>query len=286
MKIANTRYEVTFDAKGGEMQSFTDKEIGVQYLYQGKEGSWSGKNPTLFPIVANTYDSTYVAKGKTYQFKNHGLIRYETLTCIANSDNQITFELKSNADTLAHFPYVFTYHITYTLDDNKLTVVYDITNDDDESMPFTFGLHPGFSTALLDGEKYEDYTLEFELEEDLEQLIFDGDKAIPHQFEKVHLKKIPLNFKLMEKYLTLIYRGMSSSYITLKGSKHGVKVSIAGYPYLAFWTPQKTDRFICIEPWYSHGDFEKIDVAFKDREGMMELPAHKSWTTSYTIEVF
>ena len=43
MKLENERYIVTFVEKGGEIQSFTDKETGIQYMWQGDETYWSGK---------------------------------------------------------------------------------------------------------------------------------------------------------------------------------------------------------------------------------------------------
>ena len=285
MKIENERYLVEFTTAGGEMTQFLDKKTGIQYLYQGDSNYWSGKNPTLFPIVGNTYDGTYEAKGNTYQFKNHGLIRYATLECTNQSDHSITFALSSNEDTLKVYPYRFLYEITYTLINNRLEIVYHIHNHDEETMPFTFGLHPGFKVPLLEGESYEDYTVTFECEEKMEQLIADAKKVIPHYYEPITMKELHLDYELMKKYATLIYRGYSSSYVTLQGkSEHKVRVSIAGYPLLALWSPINAP-FLCIEPWYSHADFEKVDCPFADRYGMMKLEPQQIFTTSYTIEV-
>ncbi len=64
MKLENDRYMMTFCTKGGEMESFLDKESGIQYLYQGDTEYWSGKNPGLFPIIGNTYSGTYEIDGK------------------------------------------------------------------------------------------------------------------------------------------------------------------------------------------------------------------------------
>lgn len=286
MKIENSQYVVEFCKEGGEITKFLDKQSNIQYMYQGDSEYWSGKNPTLFPIVGNTIDGTYEAKGKQYTFKNHGLIRYATLECVAQSENSITFELRANANTLQTYPYDFVYQIVYTLENDTLEVVYHITNNDEEVMPFTFGLHPGFCVPLFENETYEDYTLAFECEEEMEQLIFDPKKEVAHFYEPIKLEKLALNYDLMEKYATLIYRNYSSSYVTLQGKEgHGVKVSIAGYPLLALWSPNKAP-FLCIEPWYSHADFEPNNVAFKDRYGMLSLDPKKTFTTSYTIQVF
>lgn len=287
MKIYNERYEVEFSEKGGEITKFLDKDTNIQYMYQGDSEYWSGKNPTLFPIVGNTYDTTYETKGKTYTFKNHGLIRYATLDCIENKEDTITFELKANEDTLKSYPYEFIYQIKYILKNNKLDIVYTIKNDDKDTMPFTFGLHPGFRVPLEVNEVFEDYKLEFEHEEEMQQLIFNGNNEKPHYFEDIKLKYIPMDYKLMDKYLTLIYKGYKSSYVTLKGkNNHGVKVSISGYPLLALWSPKERAPFLCVEPWYSHGDFEKVNVPFEKRIGMMQLEPSNIFTTSYSIEIF
>ena len=287
MKLENSKYLVEFVKEGGEIKTFLNKETGMQYMYQGDTPFWGGKNPTLFPVVGNTLDGTYVLDGKTYTFKNHGLIRYATLDCVEESEEKVVMQLKESAETLERYPFAFTYEIAYTLNDNKLTVSYAITNNDTKKMPFTFGLHPGFRVPLCENEVYEDYTLHFECEEHLEQMICDPKRETPHYYVPVTMDKWCLSHDDFAKNPTLIYKGMKSEYVTLKGKEgHGVKMSIGGYPILALWTPKPGAPFLCIEPWFSHADFEKVDVPFEDRIGMMSLESGETFTTSYTIEVF
>ena len=92
MKLENERYVATFTEQGGEITSFLDKQTGIQYMYQGDTPYWGGKNPTLFPMVGSTYTKDYVIDGKTYAMKNHGLIRYMTLTAVEGKDDEIVFE--------------------------------------------------------------------------------------------------------------------------------------------------------------------------------------------------
>ena len=40
MKLENERYEVTFVEEGGEIYSFTDKQTGIQYMWQGDAEHW------------------------------------------------------------------------------------------------------------------------------------------------------------------------------------------------------------------------------------------------------
>lgn len=282
MKICNQRYEVTFCTKGGEMQSLVDKETGIQYLYQGDTPYWGGKNPALFPMIGNTFTKDYEIDGKKYAMKNHGLIRYQDLTCIHHDETSITFACKDNEETQMQYPFSFCYHVNYELKDNQVTITYEITNTDEKDMPFMFGLHPGFLCPLTTSETFEDYRLIFSNEEHIEQLKFKNGV----DYETVDVKEIPLTYDWITKEDTVIYKNCHSAYVTLQGKEHGVKISIAGYPYLAFWTPKEGAPFICIEPWYGHGDFEKVDVDFYHREGTIILPKGKTFTTSYTIEVF
>lgn len=287
MIIKNDNFEVTFSKKGGEIQSFTNLKNGIQYMWQGDEAYWSGKNPALFPMIGNTYAGTYEIDGKTYAMKNHGLIRYATLSCMKEEETKIVMALDSSVDTLTQYPFPFHYEVAYTLDDNTLTAMYSITNTGDEDMPFTFGLHPGFNCPLVEGERFEDYTINFTNPEHMQQLIFDTEKKAPYQTKQVTLQQIPCDYALIEQYATLIYKGAKSSYVTLKGKKgHGVRMSIAGYPYIAIWTSRQGAPFICLEPWYGHGDFSNIKEDFYHREGTMLLSAKQTFTTSYTIEVF
>ena len=54
--------------QAGQMKHFIDKDRNVELLYQGDQG-WSGRNPSLFPIVGNTWTKDYKIDGKTYAMK-------------------------------------------------------------------------------------------------------------------------------------------------------------------------------------------------------------------------
>lgn len=287
MKLENERYEVSFVTKGGEIASFLDKETGIQYMWQGDAAYWSGKNPTLFPIIGNTYTGTYEIKGKEYAMKNHGLIRTMDLSCKKEDAHTVIMEADSTAQTRMQYPFSFHYEIAYTLDNNKLTITYHITNTDDEVMPFSFGVHPGFRCPLCEEETFQDYTLKFSNVEEFSQLVFDPEKKQPYSLQPIVLQELPCDYGMIEKYATLIYKNPRSAYLTLEGKcGHGVSISLVGYPYIAIWTAKQGAPFLCLEPWYGHGDFSKQDVDFYHREGTMLLSAKKTFTTSYTLEVF
>lgn len=286
MKLENSKCIMQFQSKGGEISSWVDKKSNIEYMWQGNSEYWSGKNPTLFPIIGNTYSGTYYINDKEYAMKNHGFIRSSDLSLINQSDNSLTFELKSNDDTFAVYPFEFTYNITYELNDKLLLVKYLIVNEGNCDMPFQFGLHPAFNCPLDNGEDFEAYQLEFSENEMLLQWHIDPDKGKPVQKEAINTKTIPCKYELFEKDPTLLYEGIKSDYITLKGKEHGLVMSLKSFPLLAVWSPKRGAPFICIEPWIGHGDFNKCDDDFYQRDYTTILKAGKSFEREYTIEIF
>jgi len=275
MKIKNDFIQLEVIEKGGEIQSllFDGKEV----MWQGDPNHWKGKNPTLFPIVGNTYSKSYQIDGKTYSMNNHGFIRDNNLVCIKCNDNEIIMELKENEDTLSRYPFQFTYQIKYFLDKNKVNIDYRIRNDSEKEMPFTFGLHPGFNIL-----NFEDSYLKYEKKEVVKQIVFNDGSL----YEKdVTLDKWQLSYEDIKKYQTIIYKGLESKYVNLVLKDYTVKMGIEGFPYFAIWTSDDEAMFICLEPWYGHGDLEKVEADFKDREGMMSLKPKEVFETGYSIEL-
>ena len=266
--------------RGGEIQHLIKKSTNRETMYQGNQG-WSGKNPTLFPMVGNTYTKDYKIDGQKYAMKNHGLVRYATLHG-QNKKNEIVFTLDADNETLKQYPFMFYYEICYKLDGNKVCISYRIKNNGEKDMPFGFGLHPGFK---LDDD-FSNYTLEFEKEEHAKQMLFDPSFKKKIEHNDVNFKEWKLSREDIKKYATIIYKDLKSDFVTLKhGDENVVRVAIQGFPFLALWTHENTSDFICIEPWYSHADFEKDEDDFYHREGTHILKPNEEWTCSYWIEV-
>ena len=271
--------------KGGEILHLLDKKKNVEVIYQGNEG-WGGSNPTLFPMVGNTYSKKYNIHGKEYAMKNHGLIRYATLKG-EQKENELVFSLEANDETLARYPFNFHYEIHYSLEKNKIIIRYVIKNEGNEKMPFSFGLHPGFVCPQKEGENFEDYSIQFELAEEAKQLLIDGGRCVkPLEIVPVHLNKWQLSYEDVEKFATIIYKDFKSKYVTLNYKEEPrLKVNFAGFPYLALWTHESRSHFICIEPWFGHGDFDTSCDDFYKREGTIVLDPKEEWATEYSIEL-
>ena len=130
-------------------------------MWQGDPAFWSGRNPTLFPMVGSTWDKKLHIGGKEYVTGNHGFTRHSDFTCIEHDDSHILMELTDSEETLKQYPFRFKLHILYELDERKVNITYRIFNENDTEMPFNFGLHPAFNCPIDPKDTYEDYYIEF-----------------------------------------------------------------------------------------------------------------------------
>ena len=274
--VENDVAYLAVDEKGSEICSFKDKETNLERMWNGDPKFWAGRNPTLFPMVSNTYNKVQVFDGKEYHMGNHGIVRSAMFKCTYHDDKSIKMTFESSEESKQLYPFDFRMDITYTLTGKRVDIVYNITNLSDKVMPFGFGLHPAFNCPIADGEKFEDYYIEFANEETLE--------CINGPFKLNNEKIIHFDYMTILYNKTIIFEYAISTFFSLTNGKHGVKVGVVGYRWLAFWTKMDAP-YICIEPWHSHGDFTKVDVPFEQREGTTLLDPDHSYTTSYYIEL-
>ena len=275
MKLDNGILNLELTNKGGEMSRLIYK--GYDVLYKGDGPFWSGKNPTLFPMISSPDAKEYTLDGKLYPCRNHGLIRYSELETIKESDNEITMRLLSSDDTRKEYPFDFDYQITYKLDNNKVLINYEITNTGNSQMPFTFGLHPGFIVR-----DFSDIELEFV--EDQEAILFNQKDRTS---TKVKLGKYSGQQFLndLARLQTVIFEHLKSPIVTLNMKEYSVSVDMSKYRYLALWTADNKADYICIEPWLSINDIKHSSNPFDAKFELEYLEPKQTFKIDYYIEL-
>ena len=272
--LENDKIKLTISTDGAQIYNFIYKEDDSERIWNGDPTYWKQRNPILFPQVGNTYDKTQVFKGKEYHMGNHGFARYSEFKLVSKDENSLVLSLKDDDTTYSQYPYHFTMEVKYTLFDAKVEIAYRIKNDDEETMPFGFGLHPAFRCPIYDGENFEDY-----------KLIFSSNEGEGYpELDLIKDHKIDLNYDIFDTFPTICYHDLISNTISLSNGKHGMHVSAVGYPYWGIWTPKAP--FICIEPWFSHGDEEEVKLPFDQREGIIKLTSGDTFYFAYSIEAF
>lgn len=277
--LKNEKLELTLSTLGAEMTSM--KYNGYEYLWQADSKIWGRHAPVLFPIVGRLKDNQCKIKDKVYNMSQHGFARDMTFDVFSKSQNSVTFVITNTEETLKQYPFEFELYIKYEIIDNKVLIKYTVVNAGNDNMFFSIGGHPGFNIDC----KHEDCVIEFEKKENqLKTFVENGLIKFTEEKRLDNTNVLKLNSNSFDED-AIIFKDLESSSVTLKtNTNKGVKMNIAGFPYLGIWS-KKDAPFICIEPWFGIADTESHDGNFKKKAGIIELDIGEEFEAEYSIEL-
>ena len=285
--ISNGIYTAPVSSHGAELISIKHNLSDSEIIWQSNnEQFWSKHSPLLFPFCGRLKDKKYSYRGYSYGMSAHGFISGKEFSLISNTADTVVLEFTSDAETLAVYPFSFTFVASYKLSDNGIECKVSVTNTGDEVMPFMFGWHPGFMLPNGNDAEIESYEIFFD--KNLKSVTW-----IPLQhgcFARIHGEeyvlgggKYRLNEEEIYKNDTMIFKGCPNS-ATLRSCASGYSLSLKwskNTPVLCIWKePSSEARFICIEPWSnSIGDGESDEVL--EKRDMIRLGTGKTEVFTY-----
>ncbi len=278
--IENDYLKVGVKEYGCELASIQSKKNGYEYLWQGDESIWYGQAPILFPIVGRLIDDKYSLDGKEYTLAKHGFARKTEWKLLSKEDGKMSFILSENEDTLTKFPYKFDLIVTYTLNENKLTVSHDVVNKKDGVMYFSLGAHPAFNCSIGD-------ILRFDEKETLatEKIDLVASLRIPETFPVLDDETDIVITKDIFNEDALILHGIKSENVTLISDKRPetVKFNLGKAPYLGIWAKPGAP-YVCIEPWCGVNDSQEKKADFSLKDGINKLDAKETFNFTWSAE--
>ncbi len=290
VKLKNDKLKVDIHNHGAEVKRVYHLGHELDYLWDSNPEFWAKSSPVLFPIVGRVAEDTYLLNGKDYSLTQHGFARDNQFDVLCQTDTKAWFELRSNAKTLECYPFEFSLKIGYELVDETLEVKWEVTNLGQETMPFSIGAHPAFSTKLQADDQFFDYYLHLESSDGVQTYVFNPKTGLIFD-EKVEiiekLKLLPLSKELFEEYPTLILEGETA--ISLKSYNHEreVEMRFDGFPYVGIWAPINQEGriadFICLEPWYGMADTVNEPQELLKKKGIRLLASGAKFEASYTM---
>lgn len=287
-QLANDHLQISIDAKGAELKSVYSKPFALEYMWGADPAYWAKTSPVLFPIVGALKKNTFYFEGQSYQLSRHGFARDKVFTITAQSANSITFTLESNEDTLAFYPFLFTFSIIYTLSGNELTVGYRVQNKGDAPLLFSVGGHPAFKLPLVEGTRYEDYQLLFEREETTGRWPISKDGLIEKTPQPLleQSRELPVSKELFSKD-AVVLKHLQSTWVQLRSDKtpHGFRFHFPHFPYLGLWAAPGAD-FICIEPWCGIADSVGSNQQLPDKEGIVQLSPNEDFHVQWHVQFY
>jgi galactose mutarotase-like enzyme len=287
IQISNEKLKATINPKGAELVSLYSIETKTEFIWDAKPEFWGKSSPVLFPIVGGLKNDTYIYEGKSYNLPRHGFARtmdFEVEKCLGES---ATFLLKNNAETESIYPFEFELRLIYSIVENSLELKYQVTNPSQQNIWFSLGAHPAFKCPIDPTLTYNDYYLEFNLEEDLEKWPLDDAGLVmstPLLIEK-NTRRLQLSKELFYED-ALVFKNLKSNSITLKSDKNpkSLTFKFESFPYMGIWAA-KNAEFVCIEPWCGIADAVNTDQKLTNKEGIIKLEAGRQFERSFSMEV-
>lgn len=269
-----------FNEKGAELKSLSCG--GQEYIWHGDPAIWAGSCPLMFPICSGLKDDTYYLDGKAYSLQKHGYGRFAIFEVEKQTEDGVTFLLRSNEESKAQFPFDYELRVIYQLDGKKLRVTYDVKNLSADTMCFSIGGHEGYYCP----EGIEEYDVIFPQAETLESTVLEGNllgyKKIP---VIENSDRIALNYDYFQ-VDALVFQDLRSKEAVLKNRKTGkaIKVTFPGFDIFQLWTKPNAP-YICLEPWCGMSDRTDTDQNFKTKQGIQTVAAGETFVREHTIEI-
>ncbi|MBC8154567.1 MAG: aldose 1-epimerase family protein [Bacteroidetes bacterium] len=285
--LQNEQLRVEIRPKGAELTSITNLGTGVEHIWSANPAIWGWHAPNLFPVVGGCLDNQLLIGDKAYPMERHGFARQSVFAELESTASRAVFSLRATDVMREKFPYVFDFRVIYELDGPRLSVTYRVANEGDQLMFFSVGAHPAFNVPFLPGERYEDYVIEFEREEQLQTHLLSASGLFSGETQPVPLRgcELVLTPHLFDQD-ALVFKNLQSRRVVLKSSRndHSVAVTFRDFPYLGLWAKSGAP-FVCIEPWLGCADSEGEPVDIEQKELIQHVDAGGVFDAGFSIEV-
>lgn len=291
IKLENSDLQVEISTSGAEVRSIVRKYDGREYIWNAAPEFWKRSAPVLFPLVGNFKDKKYRYQGREYQMGQHGFARDMEFDVLSEVENYAELVLYSNEETKENYPFDFELHISYLLEDNRLSTNWTVVNSGDKEMYFSIGGHPAFMIPKnKDGEQSVDNgsSLLIDDADVLNYKLIDENGLAVDDIKRIDLDNgyLPLSMDLFEKDALIVEKSGIRS-VTLCNYEKVASLSVEFHtPVFGLWAPAgKESPFVCIEPWYGRCDGADFKGELCDREYGNKLPEGAEFSGGYDIIV-
>ncbi len=284
--LKNDLLTVTIDTHGAELQSIKANRTGYEYLWHGDKSFWGRRSPVLFPIVGSVWNGKYRMDGREYSLGQHGFARDRDFEIVDDTpDDVAAFRLEYDDATLALFPRRFRLDISYSLQGERLMVMWEVTNLDDKIMAFQIGAHPAFNyPAFSAADPVHAYALFNTRNIESERIAEKG--CVGDGTCKVGLDAdgmLPITADTFV-HNAIILANRQVNRVSLLDKDHHPYLSLLfNSPLVGLWSPSANAPFMCVEPWWGRCDRVGFEGDFTEREHVNVLEPGRTFSAGYTM---
>lgn len=197
----------------------------------------------------------------------------------------MVLRLTANEQTLECYPFEFCLEVEYRLKGTALELNVRVTNSGGTTMPFAFGLHPGFALNWVEGDAMDNYRVTFSQPETAENIKVEqgllSTGSVPFLENQSVIDLCDDHFAVD----AIVLKDIKSETVTLshKVSKRELTMDIKDFPDFALWCIPGAG-YLCMEPWQGHGDRTNHDHDIWKKEGIVALEPGETRTFQSSIE--
>jgi len=205
-------------------------------------------------------------RGRELKGGNHGFLRSKTWRLIEPSvDNNASLKYQITPEDFSptEYPLKVSVDLTYTIDLNKLNVLFEFRNEEPElSAHVSFGLHPGFAATSFE-------SFHFQMPRGCYRRHFSPGNYLSGETRDIEFPGGEMPFSKTDLpgsiILELVDVPRREFSFVDPPSGRWVVVDLTDVPYLTLWSDG--GPFLCIEPCWGLTDHHE-QRAFEDKEGI------------------
>lgn len=287
-EIKNEYLKVRIATKGGELRSVCDKD-GREYLWQGDPATWEDRGPNLFPYLGRLTGGAYLYRKQIYHMGIHGFLMNMEMKPVGCERDTLVMELRACEETRRQYPFSFILRIQWQLRGTSLEITYRVENQDEKTMYFGIGGHPGFRIPLEEGLGFEEHYLDFGRESEPLSLGLSEDNFMSGRNVPLPLREkrcLDLSRELFVKD-SIILQGTPHQ-VTLRSRRGGsaIRVEYPQMEYLVLWVwPGSKAPFLCLEPWSSLPSRKNVTEDLESQSDLVSLKPGEIYKNKWSISV-
>lgn len=285
--MENNSLRVALSTDGGHIEEIFNKQQQGRHYWAYDPAIWPRRTSVCFPICGYMPEHTYTYQGNSYEIPMHGFLREQTFKVLEQTQELVLLETCYTEDTLMAYPFHYCFRICYRLENNRLSVLYQVRNlSKTEPMLFAVGSHYTYNVPIREQEEVGDFRLFFSDSSNFtQQILKDGllsNQSIPFVWKT----GMPLE-QLNTSSMLLRCNAPGEHTVSLQNIRTGSKtvVSFCNFDYCVLWRPFANAPFVCIEPWMGTPQQENSTSALEEKYAMvmLEPQAYQDFTIHISV---
>jgi len=262
--------------EAGEWTGFLFRDNDLSAPSEG----WANHATVMGYYLHRLKNGRSLYRGREIKGGNHGFLRLKIWhfvgSSVEGSGASLKYQITPEDFSPAEYPLKVTLDLTYKIDLNKVSVLFEFRNREPElSAHVAFGLHPGFAAS-----SFESFRLQ--MPRGYYRRYFSPGNYLSGQTRDIEFAGGEMPFSKTELSGSIILefvdvRRREFSYVD-PPSGRWMTINLTGVPYLTLWSDG--GPFLCVEPCWGLTDHHE-QRAFEDKQGIQTISPGGELRTSF-----